>query len=336
MPSPIPVSRLLPADFDLLVGTCSSPLNKHPGAQTLRVPSRTFPTRLAGRLWSSVIHWSELRALESIGSGGFGLVFKGTYLGETVAVKRVKCAKNKLASRQSFWAELNAAHLRHPNLVRVIAASTQANADDVSGESGDSVIGTIVMEFAGEMNLQQVIYGAAQSPRSGSCGSCVPWAADIARGLQHLHSHGIVHLDLKPANVVLSCSGLCKLADFGCSLKVEAQHPAVRRSEIGGTFTHRAPELLKGLGVEPGADVYSFGITLWQMLTREVPYEGDRQHIIYAVVAYELRPDLNKDVFGPTGPGRALKDLIGRCWSAELHRRPTADQLLTELSELTL
>ncbi|XP_062873202.1 proto-oncogene serine/threonine-protein kinase mos [Trichomycterus rosablanca] len=330
MPSPIPVTRLLPTDFGLLVGVCSSPLTKHTGALTLRVPNRTVPTKLASRLWSSVIYWRELRDLEPIGSGGFGLVFKGSYLGETVAVKRVKCAKNKLASRQSFWAELNAAHLRHPNLVRVIAASTQANGDDVMGESGDSVIGTIVMEFAGEMNLQQVIYSPAEPLRPES------YATDIVRALQHLHSQGIVHLDLKPANVILTRNGVCKLADFGCSVKVETQHASVCRSEIGGTYTHRAPELLKGHEVTPSVDVYSFGITLWQMFTREPPYEGDRQHIIYAVVAYELRPDLNKDVFSPTGPGCVFKELIGRCWSAEPSNRPTAEQLLTELCELSL
>ncbi|XP_058269031.1 proto-oncogene serine/threonine-protein kinase mos [Hemibagrus wyckioides] len=332
MPSPIPVTRLLPRDFGLKLGVCSSPLTKHSGDTTLRVPVSAFHGNLAYRLWSSVIHWRELCDLESIGSGGFGLVFKATYFGETVAVKHVKCAKNKLASRQSFWAELNAAHLRHENLVQVIAASTQANGDDLLGARGDSVIGTIIMEYAGDVNLQQVIYNAAEPLHTGSC---VRYAADVARALRHLHAHGVVHLDVKPANVIVSRAGVCKLADFGCSLKVELvrdRDGSARRMEIGGTYTHRAPELLRGEDVTPGADVYSFGVTLWQLLTREPPYEGERQHILYAVVAFNLRPDLNKDVFGPSGPGRSLKELLSRCWSAEPSQRPSADQLLTELS----
>ncbi|KAI5098710.1 proto-oncogene serine/threonine-protein kinase mos [Silurus meridionalis] len=324
MPSPIPVTRLLPRDFGLELGVCSSPLTKQSGDTTLRVPVIAFHGKLACRLWSSVIHWRELRDLEPIGSGGFGLVSKATYLGETVAMKRVRCAKNKLASRQSFWAELNAAHLRHENLVRVIAASTQSNADD-------GVIGTIIMEYAGDLNLQQLIYSAAEPLRRESC---VRHATDVARALRHLHAHGVVHLDLKPANVLVSHAGVCKLADFGCSLKLEIardRDASPRRMEIGGTYTHRAPELLRGEEVTPSADVYSFGVTLWQLFTREPPYEGERQHVLYAVVAFNLRPDLNKPVFNPSGP---IKDLISRCWSAEPNQRPSAEQLLTELSEL--
>ncbi|KAF7699865.1 hypothetical protein HF521_002823 [Silurus meridionalis] len=244
MPSPIPVTRLLPRDFGLELGVCSSPLTKQSGDTTLRVPVIAFHGKLACRLWSSVIHWRELRDLEPIGSGGFGLVSKATYLGETVAMKRVRCAKNKLASRQSFWAELNAAHLRHENLVRVIAASTQSNADD-------GVIGTIIMEYAGDLNLQQLIYSAAEPLRRESC---VRHATDVARALRHLHAHGVVHLDLKPANVLVSHAGVCKLADFGCSLKLEIardRDATPRRMEIGGTYTHRAPELLRGEEVTP-------------------------------------------------------------------------------------
>lgn len=335
MPSPIPVTRLLPRDFGLELGVCSSPLTKHSGDATLRVPVNAFHGKLACRLWSSVIHWRELCDLESIGSGGFGLVFKATYFGETVAVKRVKCAKNKLASRQSFWAELNAAHLRHENLVRVIAASTQANGDDLLGASGESVIGTIIMEYAGHVNLQQVIYSGVEPLPTESC---VHYAADVTRALRHLHAHGIVHLDLKPANVIVSRAGVCKLADFGCSLKVEPvvdRDASSRRMEIGGTYTHRAPELLRGENVTPGADVYSFGVTLWQLLTREPPYEGERQHILYAVVAFNLRPDLNNPVFSLSGPGRLLKELLSRCWSADPSHRPSAEQLLTELSTVS-
>ncbi|KAM9469194.1 proto-oncogene serine/threonine-protein kinase mos [Clarias gariepinus] len=333
MPSPIPVTRLLPRDFGLNLGVCSSPLTKQLGHATLRVPVNAFHGKLACRLWSSVIHWRELDDLEPIGSGGFGLVFRATYFGETVAVKRVKCAKNKLASRQSFWAELNAAHLRHENLVRVIAASTQDNGEDSLGASGDGVIGTIIMEYAGDVNLQQAIYSAAEPLRPESC---VRYATDMARGLCHLHAHGVVHLDLKPANVIVSRAGVCKLADFGCSLKLEVvcdRDASARRMEIGGTYTHRAPELLRGEDATPGADVYSFGVTFWQLLTRDPPYEGERQHILYAVVAFNLRPDLNKHVFSQSEPGRSFKELLSRCWSAEPSQRPSAKQLLAELSE---
>ncbi|XP_036415591.1 proto-oncogene serine/threonine-protein kinase mos [Colossoma macropomum] len=335
MPSPVPVTRLLPRDFSLRIGALSSPLSRHAGASTLRVPTNASHEKLARRLWSSVVQWRELRGLEPIGSGGFGSVFKGTYFGETVAVKHVRHARNKLASRQSFWAELNAAHLRHDNLVRVIAATTmtmtttRALAEEREDEEGH--VGTILMEFAGDLNLQQVIYGSVEPLPSELC---VRYAADIARALHHLHVHSVVHLDLKPANVLVSRAGVCKLADFGCSLQL-GQDREARAREIGGTYTHRAPELLKGERVTVQADIYSFGVTLWQLLTREPPYGGERQHVIYAVVAYALRPELDREVFRRSAAGRACSELLSRCWSAEPNRRPSAEELLPELSTIS-
>ncbi|XP_076832536.1 proto-oncogene serine/threonine-protein kinase mos [Brachyhypopomus gauderio] len=330
MPSPVPVTRLLRRELGARLGACSSPLSSCAVGSSLRVPDHAFRGGgAARRLWSSVVHWRELQGLEPIGSGGFGLVFKARYFGETVAVKRVKSARNKLASRQSFWAELNSAHLRHKNLVRVIAATTHPPVDRAITDG----IGTVIMEFAGRLNLQQVIYGDAEPPRMDQCAR---YSRDIACALQHLHAHSVVHLDLKPANVLLSEDGVCKLADFGCSVKIEPQHDrTIHLNEIGGTYTHRAPELLKGEKVTPLVDIYSFGVTLWQLLTREVPYEGDRQQVVYAVVAYNLRPALNRDVFHTSAPGRAFSDLLTRCWSAEPSLRPTADQLLAELSNIS-
>ncbi|XP_072547347.1 proto-oncogene serine/threonine-protein kinase mos [Salminus brasiliensis] len=337
MPSPIPVTRLLPRGFGLDLETLSSPLSRHAGAVTLRVPHAASHGKLARRLWSSAVQWRELRELEPIGSGGFGLVFKGTYFGETVAVKRVRRAKNKLASRQSFWAELNAAHLRHDNLVRVIAATTmtpttwaRAGEEGAEEEEVRGRVGTIVMEFAGDVSLQQVIYGAEPLPSA----LCVRYASDVSRALLHLHAHGVAHLDLKPANVLVSRAGVCKLADFGCSLQLGRDREA-RASEIGGTYTHRAPELLKGERVTARADIYSFGVTLWQLLTREIPYQGDRQYVIYAVVAYGLRPELDKDVFRRSAGGRACRELVSRCWSAEPDLRPSAEELLSGLEQIS-
>ncbi|KAG9265360.1 proto-oncogene serine/threonine-protein kinase mos [Astyanax mexicanus] len=344
MPSPIPVTRLLPRGFGLDLGTLSSPLSRRAGASSsLRVPTATHG-KLAQRLWSSAVQWRELHELEPIGCGGFGMVFKGTYFGETVAVKRVRRARNTLASRQSFWAELNAAHLRHDNLVRVIAATTMmptttiktatacARTGDKNQEEDDQGrVGTIVMEFAGDVSLQQVIYGAGPLPPE----LCVRYASDVVCALRHLHAHGVAHLDLKPANVLVSRAGVCKLADFGCSLQLGRDHAACAL-EIGGTYTHRAPELLRGERVTARADVYSFGVTLWQLLTRDVPYRGERQCVIYAVVAYGLRPQLDRDVFHRSSAGRACAELVSCCWSAEPNLRPSAEQLHSDLQQISL
>ncbi|KAM8810562.1 proto-oncogene serine/threonine-protein kinase mos [Eudromia elegans] len=345
MPSPIPLSRFLPVEFSPSVDLrpCSSPL-VIPGKDgkgflggTPLLRTRRLPPRLA---WCS-IDWDQLCLLQPLGSGGFGSVYKATYRGATVAVKQVKkSSKNRLASRQSFWAELNVARLQHANVVRVVAASTCAPA------SQDS-LGTIIMEYVGSITLHHVIYGTSDTWRQGEedeggCGrkplsmeETVCYSCDILTGLAFLHSQGIVHLDLKPANIFITEQGACKIGDFGCSQKLEdGLSPSPQLCQQGGTYTHRAPELLKGERATAKADIYSFGITLWQMVTREQPYVAERQHVLYAVVAYGLRPPLSAAAFGGPAARRSLRRIVSRCWRAEAEERLSAAQLLPSLRAL--
>ncbi|XP_035268946.1 proto-oncogene serine/threonine-protein kinase mos [Anguilla anguilla] len=331
MPSPIPVTRLLPKEFypSLDFGVCSSPLAKYTNDSTLHVPSQYFHGRVARKIWSSVINWKELRSLQVIGSGGFGSVYKGLYFGETVAIKKVKkYSKNKLASRQSFWSELNAAHLQHKNIIRIIAATTcmPENSDN------DDNIGTILMEYAGCLNLQYLIYGTTSTLGKDKC---LKYSKDIVNGLFFLHSHVIVHLDLKPANILVTDGDTCKIADFGSSQKLEFDRDSSaiipRMSHVGGTYTHRAPELLKGEDVTLMADIYSFGITFWQLITGEQPYAGDRQPVLYAVVAYNLRPSVTSVFFLKTAWGQTCKSVLEKCWNGDPTQRPSSRDLIKEI-----
>nr|XP_056710266.1 proto-oncogene serine/threonine-protein kinase mos [Euleptes europaea] len=346
MPSPLPLSRLLHLELSpsLNVRPCSSPLvlpakNGKLLAGENSPKLRRLPPRLA---WCS-IDWDHLCLLHPLGSGGFGSVYKATYRGATVAVKQVKkCSKNSLASRQSFWAELNVARLNHQNVVRVIAASTCSPA-------GQDSLGTIIMEYVGNSTLHHVIYGTnwvtvKRKDDGLGCGrECLSlaqslrYSRDIVAGLAFLHSQLIVHLDLKPANIFITEQNICKIGDFGCSQKLEdiaTSGPQLYHQ--GGTYTHRAPELLKGEKVTSKADIYSFAITLWQMVTQEEPYLGERQYILYSVVANNLRPPLTAAVFRDSATGRTLETIIGHCWRADVAERPSADHLLHNLLSLSL
>ncbi|XP_072460725.1 proto-oncogene serine/threonine-protein kinase mos [Notamacropus eugenii] len=336
MPSPVPLTRFFPREFSPSVDLrpCSSPLEL-PGSGgklflegTPSPRARRLPQRLA---WCS-IDWEQIRFLQKLGTGGFGSVYKGTYRGLTVAIKQVKrSSKNQLASRQSFWAELNVARLRHKNVVRVVAASTCTPA-------GYNSVGTIIMEYGGHTTLHDAIYGASSvpdDPEPLDVGRCLQYSLDVVNGLLFLHSQGIVHLDLKPANILIGEREVCKIGDFGCSQRIEnLPGLSARHCHLGGTYTHRAPEILKGEAVTGKADIYSFAITLWQMVTKEVPYSGDHQYILYAVVAYNLRPPLTSSVFTDSLPGQRLEHIIRCCWTADTLVRPSADLLLGDLNSL--
>ena len=254
-----------------------------------------------------------------IGSGGFGSVFLGRYGGQRVAVKSLRQrTKNREASRQSFRAEFNALYLRHDNIVSVLA--TTAFEDFEAGAF-------IIMEYAGRRNLQQIINdpGRSLTPTRRT-----KYAVQIIRALHYTHSQGIAHLDVKPANVIVDSNDICRLADFGCSQRVhdgEGNISFTSPSHLTGTFAYRAPELLRGRAPTTKADIYSFGVTLWQMLTRETPFAGENQHVvIFGVVAHNLRPSL------PENANEAwYESLVRKCWEGSVSKRPTAAEMLVAL-----
>nr|XP_003466029.1 proto-oncogene serine/threonine-protein kinase mos [Cavia porcellus] len=344
MPSPLAPCHYLPRELSPSVDSrpCSSP-SELPGKAAKLFLGVTPPRapRLPRRLAWCSIDWEQVHLLHRLGAGGFGSVYKATYRGVPVAIKQVnRRTKNPRAAQRSFWAELNVARLCHNNIVRVVAASTRTPA-------GSNSLGTIIMEFGGDITLHQVIYGATSYPEEKpgephpckgkhlGLGTCLRYSLDVVSGLLFLHSQSIVHLDLKPANILISEQDVCKIGDFGCSENLaDLQCLQTSLYHLGGTYTHQAPELLRGEPITTKADIYSFAITLWQMTTREVPYLGERQYVLYAVVAHNLRPSLAAAVFRDSILGQRLERMIKCCWGALAAQRPSAELLLEELSSL--
>ena len=103
----------------------------------------------------------------------------------------------------------------------------------------------------------------------------------VTRALVHCHQMKVLHLDVKPANVLVTKKGICKLGDFGCSVST-AKHgtPVGAKAFLVGTPGYQAPELLLGKSPTAACDVYSLGILLWQLDSREVPYAGQHPQVI--------------------------------------------------------
>ena len=270
------------------------------------------------------IQFADIRITRILGSGGFGTVFKGYVGGKCVAVKKMHAVtKNALARLESYRAELNLLQLKHPNVVRTLAASPPNMMEEGSA--------FIVMEYAGELNLQTVISDTDQDlfPERR-----IRYGQQIANALVFAHNSCLVHLDLKPQNVLISDEDICKLGDFGCCQRLEMGTGRVsptQRSTLTGTYAYRAPELLRGEAPTTKADVFAFGVTLWQMFSRQMPYSGENQHVvIFGVVAYNLRPSLNKlDVADPFE--YCYRELFTQCWDSAPQDRPASKELVEVL-----
>lgn len=264
-----------------------------------------------------------------IGSGGFGTVYEATLEGKKLAVKKMnRNVKNPHALYESVQAEKLALPLIHQNIVRTLAVFERENLQDV----------WILMEFAGHRTLQAIIDDDREI--LGSARRC-RFVRDIACALKYVHANSLVHLDLKPANVIVDRQDLCKLGDFGCCQSVDLTakdetalppSPAPSpRSLLTGTFAYRAPELLKGELPSEKADMYSLGICLWQMLFREHPY-GLESHfvVIFGVVAHHLRPSLANLPESASNDSEtpAYIELMESLWQASASSRPCAEEVL--------
>lgn len=167
------------------------------------------------------------------------------------------------------------------------------------------------------------------------------YCLDITSAINFIHRNRIVHLDLKPSNIVITPQDTCKLVDFGCCRSLDDVHSCPRspgrRSELTGTFAYRAPELFRGMDPTSKADIYSLGIVLWQLLTRDVPYAMESQHVvIFRVVAQGLRPQIPDWIEDPAVSSglKCYRNLFVTCWNSAPECRPSAQGAHAALSAI--
>lgn len=227
----------------------------------------------------------QYKIIEKIGHGGMGIVYKAvhTKIEKIVAIKALspQLSEDPKMKERFFNEARLQAKLSHPNIVDIY------NYLELSGNI------YLVMEYVEGETLE------SRLKREGSlaCSEAVELSEKVLDALSYLHSKGIVHRDLKPSNIMFSESGAVKLTDFGISKLVGKK--GVTTTALAGSYIYMSPEEINGEGTTYLSDIYSFGITLYQMLTGKVPYNYDSEYKIMKAHLEEipLQPrSLNKRI----------------------------------------
>ena len=194
----------------------------------------------------------KYKILSPLGSGGFGTVYlaEDTWIDKKVAIKvphRQNVDFGDLLREPRLLASLN-----HPNIVSILTAEKQSN------------IFFIVMEYVQGDTLETVISRDGKLDLTRT----LDYTCQICNALDHAHQHGVIHRDLRPGNMLVSVGGLLKVADFGTSRFIEI---ASHGTTVIGSPPYMAPEQFHGKTVF-ASDIYSLGVTMYQMLTGDLPY----------------------------------------------------------------
>ena len=199
--------------------------------------------------------------LEVIGVGGMAVVYKARChrLNRLVAIKILKddyCQDEEF--RRRFHAEGQAvAMVSHPNIVSVYDVSSSQDADFIVMELIDGISLKQYMEKKGILNWKETLHFAMQ----------------IGKALEHAHSKGIVHRDIKPHNIMVLKNGSVKVADFGIARVMSESHTLTR--EALGSVHYISPEQAKGGRVDDRSDIYSLGVVMYEMIAGRPPYNGE-------------------------------------------------------------
>jgi eukaryotic-like serine/threonine-protein kinase len=259
--------------------------------------------------------------LEFLGAGGISEVYRArdTRLGRTVALKLVTDPRDPEAGSRLLLEAQHASILNHPNICGVHEA-----------EDGER-LPFIVLELVEGPTLHDVL-----KERRPSIAEIVQWGREIASALDHAHRRGVIHRDLKSANVALSPDGAVKVLDFGLSRRTVAGDGVAQSPEsiltdasVAGTLTHIAPEVLRREPLDARVDLWALGVMLYEMASGVLPFKRSTAFETAEAILHAVPDPLPSHV--PTH----LQRLILRCLAKDPDSRvATAAELRTELTAL--
>lgn len=255
--------------------------------------------------------------LEVIGTGGMAVVYKARChrLNRLVAIKILKdeFARDE-EFRRRFHAEGEAvAMLSHPNIVQVYDVSTSESANYIVMELIDGISLKQYMEKKGVLNWKETLHFSMQ----------------IAKGLEHAHSRGIVHRDIKPHNVMVLKNGSVKVMDFGIARVMNKSNTLTK--EALGSVHYISPEQAKGGHTDNRSDIYSLSVVMYEMMTGRPPYDGESA---VAVAIQHINGGAPMpSTLNPNIPG-GLEQIIMKGMALEVRDRyASATEMLQDMEE---
>ena len=257
--------------------------------------------------------------LDILGVGGMAVVYKARcrVLNRYVAIKMLK--EEFLQDeefRRRFYNESQAvAKLSHNNIVAVYDVARTDTQDYIVMELIDGISLKEYLQKKGHLSWQETVFFAQQ----------------IAKGLSHAHSRGIIHQDIKPHNIMLLRDGTVKVTDFGIARLESNQETRVVQEAIGSVH-YIAPEQAKGSSIDARADLYSLGVVMYEMLTGKLPFEGDSA---VAIVMQHINsvPEMPSKVM--PGVPRGMDDIVMHAMCPNVTRRySSAQELYQDLERI--
>ena len=278
--------------------------------------SQPFPTKSGVSQVSSlqIIPWSDIKIGNLKGHGGYGDVYKATWHGTTVAVKQLHLKTMAPDTQKAFDNETQMmAQCQFPQVIKLFGVAKDG------GRNG------LVMEYMPKGSLYNVLHDASDTLEW----TPTRWniALDIGRGLSYLHVKNIIHRDLTSHNILLDERYRAKIADFGLArVKSETKTSSASQKVTTGTTRWKAPELFKKSTHCKETDVYSYGMVLCEIASREMPY-GDEadEDIVKDWIKSGDKPEL------PDTTPKGYKNVIELCYATEAAKRPTATQTVEAL-----
>ncbi len=262
---------------------------------------------------------NDIKLGDKLGGGNFGIVYKGTWNRQEVAVKQLLMRNLSDDSQEEFEKEAKVwSKLHHPAICALYGICLPRNPGDLY---------SMVMAFKGDGSLRKLL----KSKIALSWNQRNQLAVDIASALEYLHGKRIVHRDLKSPNVLIEKrDGVYRalLTDFGLAeVKDETETTQINAHQSAGTILWMAPELHRGKGSTKATDIWAYGMVLLELATRKIPFKGARAAVIPNLIKDGDLPNIPEDTPSP------ISQLIKKCWAMKSNARPSISQVLKLLPD---